>query len=102
VPFDRWESLVLAPAGAIVWTDAARAKTGVEPYVHAAGTRVPTLRRLYKKWPYFTNGSATTLADVLVRFASTPQRSYHDGAPAGATHLSPGEAAAVLAFLDLL
>lgn len=105
VPFERWEQLVLSPVGPIVWSNAAYAKTGVTPFVHANGTRAPTLRRLYKKWPYFTNGSARSLAEVLDRFAlQSTQRTYHDGAPSDATleRLSPAEKLALLAFLDLL
>jgi hypothetical protein len=104
VPFERWEELVLSPAGPIVWSNAAYAKTGVTPFVHANGTRAPTLRRLYKKWPYFTNGSAKSLAELLDRFASDAQHTYHDGAPTGATlvRLTPDEKSALLAFLDLL
>jgi len=98
VPFERWEALVLSPSGAIVWSNATYAKTGVEPYVHEQGTRVPTLRRLYKKWPYFTNGSAASLADLLDRFAT----GVHDGAPASAARLSPDDKRALLAFLDLI
>ena len=98
VPFERWESLVLSPSGPIVWSNAAYAKTGVEPYVHDQGTRVPTLRRLYKKWPYFTNGSAKALGDLLDRFAGDA----HDAAPATASRLTPDDKRALLAFLDLL
>jgi len=104
VPFERWESLVLSPAGPIVWSNAAYAKTGVTPYVHDLGARVPTLRRLYKKWPYFTNGSALSLPELLDRFASSPSATYHDGAPASAAlvRLTADEKSALLAFLDLL
>jgi hypothetical protein len=104
VPFERWESLVLSPSGPIVWSDAAYAKTGVVPYVHANGARVPPLRRLYKKWPYFTSGSARSLAEVLDRFASSPDTTYHDGAPAGAAlaRLTADDRSALRAFLDLL
>src|SRR6185295_13880689 len=104
VPFERWESLVLSPSGPIVWSNAAYAKTGVVPYVHDLGARPPTLRRLYKKWPYFTNGSARSLADLLDRFASSPSTTYHDGAPADAAlvRLTADEKSALLAFLDLL
>jgi hypothetical protein len=104
VPFERWESLVLSPAGPIVWSDAAYAKTGVLPYVHASGARAPALRRLYKKWPYFTNGSARSLAEVLDRFASSPSASFHDGAPADAAvvRLTADDKSALQAFLDLL
>jgi cytochrome c peroxidase len=119
VPFERWESLVLSPSGPIVWTNAAYEKTGVTPYVHTDGARVPALRRLYKKWPYFTSGRAKSLADLLDRFASSPTATYHDAAPAegpgptagplgsmtrGAqlTRLTADEKSALLAFLDLL
>src|SRR6185436_795659 len=88
VPFERWESLVLSPSGPIVWSNAAYAQTGVVPYVHQSGARVPALRRLYKKWPYFTNGSARSLAEVLDRFASSGDAGTHDAAPAGAARLS--------------
>src|SRR6202042_1726645 len=61
VRFEDWPSLVLSPAGPIVWATSDYAQTSVVPYVHPLGTRVPSLRRLYKKWPYFTNGSAKSL-----------------------------------------
>jgi hypothetical protein len=104
VPFERWESLVLSPSGPIVWSNAAYAKTLVLPYVSDSGARVPALRRLYKKWPYFTNGSARSLAELLDRFAVGSGATYHDGAPDGAAlvRLTAGEKAALLAFLDLL
>jgi hypothetical protein len=104
VPFERWESLVLSPAGPIVWSNAAYEKTGVLPYVHDGGARVPALRRLYKKWPYFTSGSAHSLAEILDRFASSPSATYHDGAPASAAlvRLTGDEKSALRAFLDLL
>src|SRR5439155_1444646 len=58
VPFGEWERLTMTRQGPIVWARDTYEKTGVVPYVHEAGTRVPSLRRLYKKRPYFTNGSA--------------------------------------------
>jgi hypothetical protein len=104
VPFERWEPLVLSAAGPIVWSNTAYARTGVEPYVNDRGTRVAPLRRLYKKWPYFTSGSARSLGDLLDRFGWTPDATYHDGAPAGPAlaRLTADDRAAVLAFLDLL
>jgi hypothetical protein len=104
VPFERWESLVLSAAGPIVWSNAAYARTGVEPYVNDRGARVAPLRRLYKKWPLFTSGSARSLGELLDRFAWTPDAAYHDGAPAGPAlaRLTADDRAALLAFLDLL
>jgi cytochrome c peroxidase len=99
VPYERWEQLVLSANGPIVWSNASYAKTGVTPYVHADGARVAALRRLYKKWPYFTNGSAKSLGEVLDRFGTG---GFHDAAPADAVRLSPDEKSALLAFLDLL
>ena len=102
VPFEGWEKLVLSSTGGIVWNNAEYAKTGVLPYVHDKGTRIPSLRRLYKKWPYFTNGSAKSLDEVLDRFASGPSASYHDGSPSSAMKLSADDRPALLAFLALL
>ena len=99
----EWERLVLAREGAIVWGLNEYRKTGIEPCVHELGARVPSLRRLYKKRPYFTNGSAKTLRDVLdrARFGGAPGF-FHDGAPAGLEALSEQEKGALEAFLDLL
>jgi hypothetical protein len=104
VPFERWESLVLSPPGPIVWSNAAYEKTGVTPLVHPSGARVPALRRLYKKWPYFTNGSARSVAELLDRFAWTANAAYHDGAPSDPAlgRLTADDKAALRAFLELL
>ncbi len=103
VPFENWEKVVLSENGPIVWSDAAYAKTSVTPYVNPRGTRIPTLRRLYKKWPYFTNGTAKSLDQLLDQYASNDKHVFHDGAPAeGVTKLSASDKAALRAFLDLL
>ena len=102
VPFERWESLVLAREGALVWASAGYEKTGVLPYVNEKGARVVSLRRLYKKYPYFTNGSARDLRSVLDRVGVVGDRFFHDGSPAGAIGLRDDEKAALGAFLDLL
>ncbi len=101
VPFARWEKLVLSPSGPLVWNTATYAKTGIEPYVHDEGTRIPTLRRLYKKSPYFTNGSARSLGEVLDRFAFDTT-GHHDQATPAMTKLTADDKTALLAFLDLL
>jgi|GEM_PF-491901 len=105
--FAAWPSAIFSPEGAIVWASAEYQKTGVTPYVHESGTRVPSLRRAAAKWPHFTNGSADTLLDVVRRARFGRGRFFHDGAPAdealGAlTAFTPDEARAVTAFLELL
>lgn len=106
VPFDRWEALLFTREAPIVWARSEYKQTGVTPYVHERGARVPSLRRLYKKRPYFTNGSAKSLAEVLsmVRFKGEDFWFYHAGAPEDAdlSSLAPDEREALLAFLDLL
>ncbi|MEP7123865.1 MAG: hypothetical protein ABJE95_23250 [Byssovorax sp.] len=102
----EWERLVLSREGPIVWGSNEYQKTGVEPYVHPSGARVPSLRRLYAKRPYFTNGAARTLRDVLDRARFQGANGFfHDRAPegSGATEaLSYQEREALLAFLALL
>ncbi|MDI1434398.1 hypothetical protein [Polyangium sorediatum] len=103
LPFERWESLVFSPAGPIVWASNEYQKTGVVPYVHERGARVPSLRRLAKKRPYLTSGAAKDLADLLTRARwSAEGVFFHDGAPEGAAGLEAREREALRAFLDLL
>jgi hypothetical protein len=105
VPFDRWESLVMARQGAIVWAHSDYEMTGVTPYVNDKGARVVSLRRLYKKYPYFTNGSAKSVRAVLDRARFAGGRFFHDGAPAsavGSSALGEDEKNELAAFLDLL
>lgn len=97
-----WEAGIFAPAGPIVWGRDGYEKTGVEPYVHTQGTRPPSLRRLYAKHPYFTNGSAKDLDDLLRRVAWTDDAFWHDGAPATAQRLDASARERLLAFIDLL
>jgi hypothetical protein len=102
VPFERWESMVLSDAAPIVWGSIGYHKTGVTPYVADEGARTPSLRRLYKKFPYFTNGSAKSLDDVLdgVRFHDGD--TFHANAPDGAVPLDATSKRALRAFLELL
>ncbi|HEX3771549.1 MAG TPA: hypothetical protein VHV30_11815, partial [Polyangiaceae bacterium] len=102
VSFASWEAMVLSPAGPIVWAHDDYEMTGVVPYVNERGARVPSLRRLYKKYPYFTNGSAKGLGAVLDRAAFAGGLFFHDDAPPGAVGLPDTEKAALAAFLDLL
>jgi hypothetical protein len=102
VPFAEWERRVFA-GGAILWGRKGYERTGVEPYVHDRGARVPSLRRLNGKSPYFTNGSAATLEDVLERAAWGGDGFHHGGEPAGgARGLTRAERTALRAFLALL
>ena len=104
VPFEGWESRVMAREGPILWARAEYAKTGVQPYVSERGARIPSLRRLFKKVPYFTNGEAGSLRAVLdgVRYDDTTF--FHEDAPAsGALRaLTTREKDMLLGFLDLL
>ena len=98
----RWEGLVMRREGPIVWARDGYQKTGVEPYVHADGARTTSLRRLRAKRPYFTNGSAKSLADVLDRARWSGESFFHDRAPRGAEALAEADRAALLAFVELL
>jgi hypothetical protein len=100
--YETWEERVMARGGAIVWARAEHEKTGVVPYVNEKGARVVSLRRLYKKYPYFTNGSAKDIASVLDRVGLAAGVFFHDGAPVGADRLSDEEKAELTAFVDLL
>jgi hypothetical protein len=102
VDFPGWEAAVFE--GRLVWASADYHKTGIEPYVHEKGARVPSLRRLARKRPYFTNGSARTLEDVLSRVRFAQNETWHEAtrAPADAKQLDPSERKALLSFLDLL
>lgn len=104
VRFEDWERLVLSPEGPIVWGSERRALTGIVPPVHEDGPRVPSLRRLYLKRPYFTDGSAGSLGDVVAGARFGPTLFLHR---ADDESLAPGrftreEAEAILAFLALL
>ncbi len=119
VPLQRWSELVFSEAGPIVWASERYAVTGVEPRVHPLGTRVPSLRRIAYESPYFTNGSATSLGELLDGVCFDAERFYHHvggaraegelapddggcGADAGLRRLTAGERAALGAFLSLL
>jgi hypothetical protein len=104
VSFAAWEANVFSPEGPLVWASAEYQKTGVTPYVHTLGARTPSLRRLYVKWPHFTNGSASTLLDLVTRARFDGARFFHDGAPPDPKlhAFTDEEARDVTAFLDLL
>lgn len=100
VPFNRWADHVFSDNGPIVWASAEYRRTGIEPYVHARGTRTPSLRRIHGKWPYFTNGSGRSLRQVVEQTRWKDGNFLHAGD--GDRALSRAEVDAVLAFLELL
>lgn len=104
LPFEAWQSAIFSPEGALVWASAEYQKTGVTPYVHELGARVPSLRRLYQKWPHFTNGSADTLLSVVSAARFDGPRFFHAHAPSDPTlqAFTPDEARDLVSFLELL
>jgi cytochrome c peroxidase len=101
-PFARWEPLIFSPAGPLVWAAGRYETTGIEPTLHASGTRIPSLRRLERKRPYFTDGSAPTLEAVLAEFRYAEEAAFHRAAADTLRRLDPGEREALAAFLRLL
>lgn len=99
---EDWSRYVFNRQGPIVWARAEYAKTGVLPYVHESGTRIPSLRRLALKPRYFTNGSSTTLGSVLARFREAPSGAQHAGVEDQLLPLPDATQSALLAFLQLL
>jgi hypothetical protein len=95
-PFEAWEDLVRSDAAPLTWATDDYQKTGVEPYVHEDGARTPSLRRVVEKRPYFTNGSAATLGEVLARARFDGERFFHDvTAPASRRELDPSRLASL-------
>jgi hypothetical protein len=102
LPFDAWESALFSNRP-LVWADDEYEQTGIEPYVHARGARVPSLRRLYAKWPYFTDGSARSIAGVLEQARWDGPRFWHRAPHADSNGALPAsETEALLAFLRVL
>jgi len=104
VPLSNWERFIFSEEGPIVWASAEYRKTGVTPYVHELGARTPSLRRLYAKWPYFTNGSALSVVQVLQRARFDEARFFHaEAEPNGPMKtFTESEVTDLAAFLDLL
>lgn len=96
-----WERLIFSPEGPIVWANAKYERTGVTPYVHEQGARPPALRRLYKKWPYFTNGSAPTL-EAVVRMARFSGKTFVHKGLADGERFDDAQVGDLLSFLALL
>lgn len=94
----RWEAAVFG-GGPVLWASDERYRTGVRPYVHAQGPRVPSLRRLWVKRPYLTQGTATDV-DAVLGAVRVDAQEVHGGGDG--TSLSPDDAHALAAFLELL
>ncbi len=102
VPKQRWEALVLHPQAPLTWARSGYEKTGVEPYVHPEGARPSSLRRIADKVPLFTNGSAVTLEQVVVRARFGDGRFLHSGDGPGLAGFDTDEASDLVSFLRLL
>jgi len=81
LPFGQWHEWLEGEKGDLVWGAPFFAKTGIRPYVHRAGARVPSLRRVLQKSPYFTDGSSPTLRHLLRRFRFGESAAWHQFEP---------------------
>ncbi len=99
-----WRTLITSPSGPIVWAREGYHQTGVLPYVHAQGARASSLRRIVEKTPYFTNGSATSLEQVVTqaRFGTSAFWHRAPDSEAGLSALPSDQAEDLVAFLKLL
>ncbi|NIO10995.1 MAG: hypothetical protein GTO40_24490, partial [Deltaproteobacteria bacterium] len=77
LPFEDWSARLESDGQDLIWGAPFYAKTGIKPYVHRAGARVPSLRRVQQKYPYFTNGSSPTLRHLLKRFRYRDLTAWH-------------------------
>ncbi len=102
VPFEEWERRIFSESAPLVWGSAGYRKTAVLPYVHPEGARTPSLRRLEKKVPYFTNGSARSVDDVLAAIRFLKGETFHAMGPAEGERLDEGARRSLAAFLTLL
>ncbi|MEE9144532.1 MAG: hypothetical protein V3U06_07175, partial [Candidatus Binatia bacterium] len=84
LPFEKWQGWLEAEGKDLVWGAPFYSKTGILPYVYKAGARVPSLRRIRQKYPYFTNGSSRTLQDLLSRFRYKGTTAWHHYEPPSA------------------
>ncbi len=81
LPYTDWKIWLEAEEKDLVWGAPFYTKTGIKPYVHRAGARVPSLRRVKQKYPYFTDGSSRTLRDLLSRFRYQDTTAWHHYKP---------------------
>lgn len=81
LPAVQWQEWLESKDRDLVWGAPFYTKTGIEPYVHRAGARVPSLRRVQQKFPLFTNGSSPTLRHLLARFRYRELTAWHHYEP---------------------
>ena len=55
VEFEQWEQWLTGDHRDLIWGAPFLARTGLKPYAAAAGVRVPSLRRVWTKYPLFTS-----------------------------------------------
>ncbi|HEY4221238.1 MAG TPA: hypothetical protein VGO62_07840, partial [Myxococcota bacterium] len=101
-PFASWEKFILSDNSPLTWSTVPRVKTGIEPYVHEEGARPTSLRRIDRKRPYFTNGSSTTLDDVVSRARFDDSTFLHSSKRTDLRALSPDDQRSLVSFLRLL
>jgi len=77
VAFQEWRASIEDASTDLVWGAPFYTKTNILPYVSTKGARVPSLRRVSEKYPYFTNGSSRHLRDVLERFRYRGATAWH-------------------------
>jgi len=77
IGFEGWQDWLTNENLDLVWGAPFFARTGVTPYVDSAGSRVPSLRRVWMKYPLFTNGSSKTIRDILNDFRYQDSTVWH-------------------------
>jgi hypothetical protein len=103
VPRSEWRASITSPAGPIVWARDGYERTGIEPYVHERGARPSSLRRIAWKTPYFTDGSARSLDEVVLSFGQAPETASGEALHRGGPRVfEEEEVTALVAFLHLL
>ena len=101
-PFSEWASWLEGEKGDLVWGAPFFSKTGIEPYVDQSGTRVPSLRRVQMKYPYFTNGSSRDLQHLLGRFRYQGTQAWHHFDPKEDVDVGEVRALTPMEISDLL
>ncbi|ACY19132.1 hypothetical protein [Haliangium ochraceum] len=82
----------------LAWSAPRRERTGAAPYYTEAGNRVSPLTQLGRGGPFFTDGSAPTLVDLIRRSDPTAEL-VHAPENAQAPHYGAEDEAAIAAFL---